>query len=370
MSIQCTNFAYKKIVSNKALYGKIKGKKDKWGDVLLGATLDGSAWRIIEKAEAYFKDLSDLSRIDRRLKDVYLDIIELGRIAEEHEFMCFDKDKTLVENPALLAFAVLGKDILNPQKYGFASRRQLEESIASFCIGEHWNLGYTYGERYVWRNRQYKNQFCNAPHGDLSLIQKNTSGYHYAFNTLFGIKEEFDTWKDTADCSAGLSCFQNWSSFLMTVLRYAETIGKGRMPEITNWREIEASLDGSCPATAEALSGNPHHFYWLENSPILVEGKDIDTMPLMVVSGISDEAFPNIPYVKDGKLFILRESKKGTITPLDKGYFKGRKYSIHMDFEESDLPDLLKGTYKLYSRDRTELPELMDAFIKIPHKQP
>jgi hypothetical protein len=369
MMIECPKFAYEKIVSNKALYSRIIKKKDSWGDVLLGADFCGKPWGIIEKAQDYFKDLSDLSKIDRRLKEIFLDILELHLIIEINNYFCTRKEETLIENPTLLAYAVLGKDLANPQKYGFVSRRQLEGSIASFCIGEHWNIGYTYGERYVWRNRQYKNYFCNAPHGDLFLSQKDVSDYHHTFDTFFGAEEDFDTWKDTEECTNCLTSFQNWSNLLMCVLRYAEAIGKGRLPEITNWREIEKGLDGTIPATGEAFGGNPNfHLNFIQDTPILIEGKDVDTMPLCVVSGISDEAFLNLAYVKDGKLCLLREDKNGSISPLDKGYFKGKRYSIHMEFDESDLPDLLKGIYKLYSRDRTELPEIMDLYMKNPHK--
>jgi hypothetical protein len=367
MNVECPKFAYEKITKNKALYSRIIRKKDKWGDVLIGCGLGGTEWRIIDKAKKYFKDIKDLSRIDMMLKKIYLDILEFDQVMERLDYFCMDKGELLIKNPTLLAYAILGEDLLNPQKYGFKSRRQLEESLASFCIGEHWNLGYAYGERYAWRNRQYKNEFCNAPHGDLSLSQVDVSGYHQTFDTLFGSEDDFDTWKDTGNYTEYLTSFQNWSNLLMCVLRYAEAIGKGRIPEITDWKEIEKGLDGFVPATAEALfGGSHHHLEFLVDYPILIEGKDVDRMPLGVVSAISNEAFLNIAYVKGGRLCFLREDKNGSMSPLNRGYFKGKRYSVHMDYGESDLPDLLKGIYKLYSRDRTELPALMGLYMKNP----
>ena len=42
--------------------------------------------------------------------------------------------------------------------------------------------------------------------------------------------------------------------------------------------------------------------------------------------------------------------------------FDGQRFKPVVIYDEDDLPDLLKGTYKLFARDRTPLPKIMDFF--------
>ena len=109
------------------------------------------------------------------------------------------------------------------------------------------------------------------------------------------------------------------------------------------------------------------HLYWLDDIPLSVEGKDLSDMPLAVASGISDQTHFFVAHVKDGRLLFMKEDENGL--PLFKmGIMGDKKYSIHMEFDESDLVDLLKGVYKLYSRDKRELPRIIDIYLNNPHK--
>ena len=155
----------------------------------------------------------------------------------------------------------------------------------------------------------------------------------------------------------------------MITLRYAEAIGKGRIPEIVNWKDLESTLDGHVPATAEAFgsSSYSHLNYVGAESPILTEKKSLKFLPLHFEAGMVPDTVPYFPFVKDKKLLVMKEDEKGNIVLFDKGYFAGKHFSVHMTFEESDIVNLLTGVYKLYSRNRGELPRLMDLFMKHPH---
>jgi hypothetical protein len=365
MMTECPQKAYEKIVGNPILYGKIISNFEKWKDILIYSNFDGgTAGGILDKAEKSIHG----TQISYGLREIYSDILKLEEVISQDEFSFMNKERILLNYPTLLAYAVLGKKILKPEQYGFTSRRTLEEAITSFCFGEEWNFGYSYQSRYVWRNKHFKHEFNNAPHGDFYLSQIDVSGKYVQIPTLFGIEEKFDTWKDVSECSKALHSFQNWRDFTMIVLRYAEAIGKGRIPEIVEWRELEKTLDGSTPATAEAMFGSTDYDYLdlYAKLPIYIEGKELTFLPLEVVSGTSDQARSYIAHIKNGKLLFMKEDEHG-LPLFRKGVMGDKKYSVYMEFDETYLVDLLKGVYKLYSRDKRELPILIDLFLNNPH---
>ena len=357
--IECPNPAYNRII-NSELYERILQKREQI-EFLVDIPYEMPGKRIIHQARAIF--FNPDRRISER-SEVARDILELERIFDEEDFYLADERvvEAMLTHPALIANIILGEDVLRFRNYGFPTRRSLETALVSFAIGEEESFDSTMNRDYVWRNGDMKNTISQNTHGDLYAGQTDVSGKESTETTLFGEVQEFDVVKRDVEYR-GISAYQDWSQFLAATLRYAEAIGRADLPEIVNWRDVLEQTGSVGTNTTEAMfgDGGMDMTEFLMREPILQERVSLNSWPLTIFAG-SDYIF--LPYVKDRDLLYLEEKEDGEVEvqsncpTIDK-----KRFSVCLRFSESDLPHILRATYKYFARDRSKLPKIMSAFI-------
>lgn len=369
MRIECPKPAYDRII-RAGIDNIIRSRREQVSDILQGMDFSGQVTlAIFRKSQKALKRLKNLSE----RASMYKQILELEAIVEEEGIMSAEKEDLLIKYPDFLGFAVLGKELLDYQKFRFPSRKSLAEAITSFCIGEREETRFSSSEYYIWRNKSFKNWITNSWHGDLWFGQIDVSGRdeEKIEHTLLGEKKtvEFDAWKDADKCTRVVNAHDgNWPAFLMINLRYAEALGKQKMPEITDWKQCIAGKRLHAPATTEGMFGDTYgsinHLLQFADSALLgtIQEGETEKMPL----GISTNSQRFLcAYVKDRKLYYLsmnKEGKEGEIEINWPPIYRGKRFSSYMVFDESDLPQLLTGTYMMFGRDRSHLPKIMDFF--------
>ena len=364
LSIECPNPTYDRLIYS-GIEKKILENKELIRDALLTSTICGeSVCSAFDKARKYLN--SNKNKFSEKTR-LYQNIAMLENYLEQ-ENLFYDKEELLMQNPYLLAFIAIGEEIFNHEKYEFFSTKELSEAITSYCIGEKEKI-YVWRDSYIWRNNNFKNRLSNGFHGDLHLSQWDVSGREY--KNLFGFNVS-DTWKDVESRNGFGAPWSFWSEFLMTNLKYAEALGKAKMPEIVNWKDVLKKIGAVGTATAEAMFGDGDDDFGLEmlendflfgaDPKDLMEQEGITGLPLSIRCD-SERVF--FPYFKDGKLIYLIEDKKGKMeSPFKKGVYSNLRFIPSFGYEESDLPFLLEGTYSLFARDRSVLPKLMERFIQ------
>lgn len=355
--VECPKPAYDRLVKS-GLDNKIFASEGKITDIISGPYLEsGIFYDLIKEAEEH------MTRQDLKINEktsLYKDILGVNSHADEYGFVSGDKEELLIKFPGLLAFAALGDDLFRYAEYGFSNIRQLMESVASFCLGKEIRARQE-GGYYYWRHGKYKNKLSNEWHGDCHFFQTDASGEDYKVNTLFGQEEVFDTWKDVMGCSKGVNAgYDYWQTLLTITLLYAKAIGKQKMPEIVNWRDVLKEVGSAGTCTAEAEFGSGVGGLEIDDRYILIEGEEMKNILLFI--GEVDNYY--YPYVSDNKLFYIKEDPQGQIElPFERGFIAGKRFSPYIVYEGDELPEILKGTYRLFARDRRLLPKIMDAFL-------
>lgn len=357
LSIECPKPAYDKLVRN-GLERRITGSEGV-KDILLTPYIEGElTYSIFDLSKSQlvssFNGISERRRLYKDLFDTQCDLERYDGVIDKIDF--------LICHPSLLAFAALGEDVLNYQKYGFLSRRKLEEAVTSLSLGERHEV---FGEKdnYVWRNGKFKNELSNGYHGDLTIRQTNISGNHFNVNTLFGDEEDFDTYKNVDGQRKGIHAIDvSWSSFLMGILRYAYAIDKAKTFHISNWTKVLDEVGYVPTFTAEyefGAGGNQIVLDGLKDSELLISGEKIEGKFYWSLSlACSGERIYDACF-HDGKLVYIREDGNGEIGFSD----TDKRFSPQVVYDENDLQDLLRGTYRLFARDRRILPEIMGMFL-------
>lgn len=364
-SIECPNPVYYKIVNNLELYSKVLEKKEILSRLLLYRSLydeKGDTEKIFEKAEKiYFDKKRKISEKSETAKK----IIELNREFEkEGNWMPEEFEELLCKHPSFIGQVILGEEIFNYKKYGFSSKKSLEESLTSFCISEQHLLERDYNED-IWRTKNMKNKISLNMHGDLYASQCDVSGKSRIEKTLFEEVEIFDTIKkfDYGDYGS-ISAYQDWSQFLVSLLKYAEYLGKKDIPEIVNWKNVLGKAGGGVgTSTSEAMFGSGVRDVEIERlmeSPVLSEKiKKLERFPLSIHS----QGPSSLCYIENNNLFYLRENENGDVS-LEKfsHIYKDKNFSKCLEYCEEDLVPALTATYKYFARDRSLLPKIMNYF--------
>jgi hypothetical protein len=205
-------------------------------------------------------------------------------------------------------------------------------------------------------------------HGDLYVAQVDVSGQDTIQKTLFGDERRFDCIKPSPECR-GIGAYQDWSQFLLATLKYAEKIGQAKHPDIVNWKEVLESIGGGVGTnTAECMFGNRNNDHTAEMlfMPELWNDKDTPkTVPLTVFNhGVKDAHF--IPYVQEDKLIYLIENSKGEFT-FNNRFFEDKKFRKCLEYTPEDIPQVLRGTYKYFARDRSMLSLILERFNQESH---
>lgn len=361
-NIECPRPAYERLVES-GLYERIFDKKELINSILLYRDLDvdREGERILEETK---KELFDVNKLISPLNKIYEDIFLLKNCIykEERIINPTEFNDVLIKHPSFLGYLVLGKDLLNFKEYDFPSRKSLEESIASFCIGEE-SLISDWRRFYCWRNGDFKNQVILNEHGDLYVSQTDISGEICDSQTLFGALQTFETMKRNPEIKA-ISEYQDWSNFLASVLKYAEAIGKEKIPEIVNWEKTLKEVGAVGTATECMFGGSGMDLTeFLMKRPVLKENENKYEYFPLAIGEIDDISYPFV--TNKGDLIYLKESGEGRIFSECKriSSLKNLKLTKELTFNEEDLPHLLRSTYKFFARDKSRLPKIMNWFL-------
>jgi len=355
MSIECLNPAYEKI-RNSEVYKKISNKEELIYHTLLYKSpyIEGSEKMFDNVRNFYF----DKDRGISEKSKVFEDIVKLERdIDEKNYFSPMDFEKALLNHPCFLSYIILENEIFDYKKFNFSSLRSLSEAITSFCIGER-----SFSDQYVWRLNGFKNCIMKNSHGDLFAGQDNVSGNISLEKTLFDDEEIFNVFSDVR--GSGISAYQDWSAFLVASLKYAEYIGKEKMREIVNWKEVlEEAGGGVGTNAAEAEFGTDFSDFdlnFLMKHSIFQDGIKLESFPLHLYSQGEIRSYP---YFSEGKLLYLIEDERGEILMENlSNVYKDKKFYKGLEYSEKDLPHILTATYKYFARDRSKMYKIMNRF--------
>jgi hypothetical protein len=355
MDIECLNPAYEKI-KNSEVYNSIINKKEVLRDIFLFNS------PYIECLDDTFENIRSFyfnknRRISEKSK-VFENILLLQRDIEDENYFPFsDFEKVLLNHPCFLAYVILEDEIFDYKKFKFPSIKSLSEAVTSFCIGER-----VFGNEYVWRLNGFKNKISQNTHGDLYVNQSNVSGKISLEKNLFEDEEIFETYANVF--VSGISAFQEWSQFLIASLKYAKYLGKEKMREIVNWKDVLEDVGGGVGTnTAEAEFGTDFSKYHLEslmNYPVLQNGIKIEQFPLHIYFDTNHCFYP---FFDKGKLFYLIEKESGDILMENfSNVDNDKKFSKVLEYSKEDLPHILTAAYKYFARDRSKMYKIMDYF--------
>jgi len=254
----------------------------------------------------------------------------------------FDINPVVFEHPFLVARMVLGKELDNFGNYGFNSKKDFATAVATYCMEEKDHIDKDI-KRYCWRNKNFRNFVDLSTHGDLHVSQTDLSDTTGKIVLTDPTRE-------------GFGIKQDWSPFLVSVLKYSQLIGKQEIPEIKNWRETAVPIRTSNFWGSKIPDRSDDLAFGLEG--MFDRGIGPSDAPLF----INDNT---ISYFRDGNLEFLREHKEGDIE-LYQGRLKMKKF---MTFTPDDLTHLLKANYKLYARSVSDMAQIMDHFNEVAKKK-
>ncbi len=286
----------------------------------------------------------------------YFDAFE--KADKEHNGLLFEDklSELMLKHPSAFAQMVIGKDVEKYLKYGFPTRRSLEQAMVSY-VSENYRDIMFHKEQYCWRRNGRHTTLNHDLHGDFFLWQTEVAGEERKAMTLFGEETEFDSAMKSE--STGISgYYSEWPRFLLTLLCYAQATGNAGIPEITEWQKTEQEVGARGTATTECMFGEASH-WGLEimmDRELLRYGERPRGSTISLDS--HSEKMHNVPYLSGRKLMIARSSEEGKELYPDCRC----KYVDVLEFDEDDLPHLLRGTYRFFGRDRTQMKLIMRYF--------
>jgi len=356
IQIECPTPAYRRI-QGSGLAQRILEKKEHLDNLFLYDNIyGGEGEALVRKAREELGKSPEQRQI----------LAEISSFADEFdaEEKRLDEFKELVaSHPVFLAYFILGDEIVHPERFGFPSRRTLEQAITSFCIGENHLFRIVPDDVWVWRNGRFKNQVHLNKHGDLYACQKDVSGKEKKYPGLFGPIEEVECLK-RVEHFPSIYSDQDWSGFLVSLLKYAEATGKRHHPVIVGWEKILAQVGARGTNTAECMfgDGNDWEVDFLLETPILTEGRKLESFPLKLPC----KELLILPRISGGKLIYMTQVKHGgeTIPEFKGTRYESCRFTRGITYDEKDLPEALKASYKFFARDRTLLPKIMNGFLQ------
>lgn len=356
MPIVCTNEAYDRI-KNSDLYKILLEKRRQLDKIVLMHDFS-ELEEFFEKARQSTLDQNKkISENSEGLRRIF----EVDAGLESDECIYGNKYNELLEtNFSFLPRLILGNKVLSPEKFGFFSTTSLEKAVNSFALSREY-LGEVNGGIYSWRNKRnnQKNIIELTVHGDWSVHQLDVSSN--LEQTFFG--EVFNSAKKSE--YSGFSIYQDTSNFLIASLNYAKRLGKEKHDDILNWREVLNQVGVVATATAEAMYGSDslsrsNKKMDLER-PIL--GEIADSFPLGI-SGIAlfSDRDLTYPYFEGDKLYFVKLLKEKSLTEKKWDFQRDKAVKV-IEYTPEDLPHLLRASYRLFSRQRSLLPVIMEEFI-------
>ncbi len=332
MNIECSNSAYERLQAI-GIYAKARLVKEDLKQIFLHRTI----WQ--GKSNQILEEINMVKQSGAVLTEEQKDILSLESRLEKEDFILQIEPFT-VEHPFLVANIVLGNDLDNFSQYGFDSKKNLAGAVNTYCIGER-DIIDGYKRNYIWRQKEYKNKVELMDHGDLFVKQTDVSG-------------KKDSGVLTEPSTSGFGLEQDWSPFLISVLKYAQTIGKQNLPEIKNWQELINELRTSNPwgnDYSKDFTGTELHLNIQFNDDLFVIGSKHSRLWINRTV---------LPYVNEGALDFLRRSENGELEFCI--YREPEKFDRVAHYIPEDIPHLLKANYQLYARNIDDMTKIMYWF--------
>jgi hypothetical protein len=328
MAIECSNIDYNKLQAI-GIEERTKQVKEELSDIFLHKMIwDGKVNLILENArQSLDEEQEDILSLEAEIE---AELESPGYIAQMDPFV--------IKHPFLVAQLVLGDDLDNFSQYGYSSRKDLANAVSAYCIGER-KVIQKNREVYIWRQREYKNTVTLMDHGDMNVSQVNVEGSGVLMDPP----------------RSGYGLKQDWSSFLIPILRYAQAIGEKDIPEIKNWQELIKELrrntwgDDFSDFTEEELSLTM--LYGRELS-----GTSDGNLKLWINSSI-------LPHLNGRNLDILRTSETGDVEVPIFGH--PQKFQKIANYVPEDIPHLVKANYQLYARSVNDIAKVMYWFNNV-----
>ncbi|MBT4376534.1 hypothetical protein HOD29_04125 [archaeon] len=358
---ECSYPSYQRIISSD-LYEKILDKKEFISTCRLYACLSPEEGDLGDKILKESREIYlDPNRGISQESLIAKDILDLEKKLGESFSPSMNQKKYFREHPSFLTRVILEK---NPdhKKYDFPSLKSMQKAISTFCMENDHLFSFT-NEDYVWLNEKFKNTIYLNIHGDFFVSQTNIQEKETIEKTLFGQIPKF---KSTIinPSGNGLSSYQSSSGFLWSLLKYSEKINKNKIPEIVNWEKTLEEIGSVYTATTECMFGGGSLPLFLTSTEIIDLENPIQKVLSPTISPLSESISYTPAIDKEKKLLFLKYDEKysGNISVK---YPRGtRTYTKTLEFTKNDLPDLLKATYRLFTRDKTILPKIMKHFLK------
>ena len=220
----------------------------------------------------------------------------------------------------------------------------------------------SYSDNYFWFNSKYKNEISLNLHGDFFVNQVNISDPEIEKRNLFERFIDFESVKEDPP-GGGVSVWQDSSQFHLALLKYAQHLGQEKMHEIVDWREVLEETGSFGANTSEGFGGGSFYDHRMDDK-IMVEGEKLKRFPLTIDGRYyGGEGAFYLPYItKENDLHFLKKYDEGSIE-IDLGPQK-MNFATSLKFTRKDLPFLLRGTHMLYTRDKSILPQVINAFSK------
>lgn len=353
--IICSKPAYDRL-KNAGIIELIDSKKQTLIDLFIMNDFSNEIEETINEAYDYIYNKNE--KINEKTL-FYKDIIEFD-IETKDCFYYSDKIKQeSLKHPALVSYLILKNEIFSYKSFGFQTIKSLEESVVSYVIGE--RTYNSYENELVWRNNKYRHAISLNIHGDLYAEMIDISENEKKTKGLFEELIEFEAIKSIQE-RQGIYAYQDWSEFLVTLLKYSKIIGLENIYEIVSWKEVLNEVGSITTNTAEAMFGGTYDkSEILFMNDILIKGKKVENFPMLIQN--SEKFF--IPYLQDENLHFLKSDENGDIKiNEDLKIFNDKKFKSVLCYTPLDMPNALKATYKFFARDKTLLPKIMDYFLK------
>jgi len=271
-----------------------------------------------------------------------------------------DRNEAFMDYPQLLAHIVLGDDVLRYEKHGLSTRRELQEAISAYCLGERWQLGMC-DKPYVWRKNDRRNEVHHDRHGDFVASQWDISGKVVNEETFFGPRRKIQMATDAP--RTGIDClYTAWPSWLVAILRYAEAVGVRDIKELQDYATTIREVGPRGTATTESQFGLGNSFggvgILLEER--LLRSDDADKGCFLELP-VNHADYRIVPYLEGTQLRVALSDKEGTVTFPRVETLRDKRFTVQLTYDPSDIPDLLRATYRDYGRERESLPFILES---------
>lgn len=273
----------------------------------------------------------------------------------------FDEEFYL-KHHAILPWAMFSPEQLNKLLEYFNDLSTTERAL-TMAVLEQTSDRYIKDNLWTWNHKGKISRMFLNDHGDLSLSQVDTQVSVKEESTLFGITRTFEP--VVASEEHFVCCYQDASLLLISILKFAILTGHQPTPGKLDWKQILSEVGAVATNTSEAYGGNNNSFLRiLVDQPLFEDGREGQSpqqFPAPPRSDFSD--FPR--YDQETKRLEIYTTEHLEDLPqrkIELGAGGSFPASRVMYFEAEEIPQLIKGTLRLFARDRSRVKIIFELF--------